>query len=111
MAKNLFSVPIFFIAFRECLEAALIIAILLGLVEQIVYQQSESATSTAVVTTRDVDEKDSASGSASGNQGLSTAPVLNKDGEDAEEEPVNYKVLVKRMRIQVSPQLHTLYHR
>ncbi|KAF8480362.1 iron permease FTR1 [Russula ochroleuca] len=37
MARNLFSVPIFFIVFRETLEAAIIIASLLGLVEQIVY--------------------------------------------------------------------------
>lgn len=37
MAHNLFSVPIFFIVFRETLEAAIIIASLLGLVKQIVY--------------------------------------------------------------------------
>jgi len=36
MAKNLFSVPIFFIVFRETLEAAIIISVLLGLAEQIV---------------------------------------------------------------------------
>ena len=38
MARNLFSVPIFFIVFRETLEAAIIISVLLGLVEQIVHQ-------------------------------------------------------------------------
>ncbi|KAF9060051.1 Ftr1 protein [Rhodocollybia butyracea] len=38
MAKNLFSVPIFFIAFRETLEAAIIVSVLLGLAEQIVYE-------------------------------------------------------------------------
>ena len=37
MARNIFSVPIFFIVFRETLEAAIIISTLLGLVEQIVY--------------------------------------------------------------------------
>ncbi|CAE7080306.1 unnamed protein product [Rhizoctonia solani] len=36
MAKNVFSVPIFFILFRESLEASIIIAVLLSLVEQIV---------------------------------------------------------------------------
>lgn len=36
MARNLFSVPIFFIVFRETLEAAIIISVLLGLAEQIV---------------------------------------------------------------------------
>lgn len=37
MTRNLFSVPIFFIVFRETLEAAIIVASLLGLVKQIVY--------------------------------------------------------------------------
>jgi high-affinity iron transporter len=36
MAKNLFSIPIFFIVFRETLEAAIIVSVLLGLAEQIV---------------------------------------------------------------------------
>ncbi|SJL09917.1 related to high-affinity iron transporter FtrA [Armillaria ostoyae] len=39
MAKNLFSVPIFFIVFRETLEAAIIISVLLGLAEQIVQDE------------------------------------------------------------------------
>jgi high-affinity iron transporter len=37
MGKNLFSVPIFFIVFRETIEGALILAILLGLAHQISY--------------------------------------------------------------------------
>ncbi|KAK0458145.1 Ftr1 protein [Desarmillaria tabescens] len=37
MTKNLFSVPIFFIVFRETLEAAIIISVLLGLAEQIIH--------------------------------------------------------------------------
>lgn len=36
MAPNLFSIPIFFIVFREALEASIIVSVLLGLVEQIV---------------------------------------------------------------------------
>jgi len=39
MARNLFSVPIFFILWREVLEAAIIISVLLGLVEQIVREE------------------------------------------------------------------------
>ncbi|KAK0446183.1 iron permease FTR1 [Armillaria borealis] len=39
MAKNLFSVPIFFIVFRETLEAAIIISVLLGLAKQIVQDE------------------------------------------------------------------------
>ena len=38
MGKNLFSVPIFFIVFRETLEAAIIVSVLLGLAEQIVHE-------------------------------------------------------------------------
>ena len=38
MARNLFSVPIFFIVFRETLEAAIIVSVLLGLVEQIIHE-------------------------------------------------------------------------
>ena len=38
MGKNVFSVPIFFIVFRETLEAAIIVSVLLGLVEQIVHE-------------------------------------------------------------------------
>ena len=46
MAHNLFSVPIFFIVFRETLEAAIIIASLLGLVEQIVYAHFHTGSQT-----------------------------------------------------------------
>jgi len=40
MARNVFSVPIFFIVFRETLEAVIIVSVLLGLVEQIVHTDS-----------------------------------------------------------------------
>ncbi|GJJ10821.1 hypothetical protein Clacol_005049 [Clathrus columnatus] len=43
MARNLFSIPIFFIVFRETLEAAIIVSVLLGLVEQIVSKDSTTA--------------------------------------------------------------------
>lgn len=43
MARNLFSIPIFFIVFRETLEAAIIVSVLLGLVEQIVSKDSAPA--------------------------------------------------------------------
>ncbi|EEB95672.1 hypothetical protein MPER_05317, partial [Moniliophthora perniciosa FA553] len=44
MAKDVFSVPIFFIVFRETLEAAIIISVLLGLAEQIVNDRGLSTT-------------------------------------------------------------------
>ncbi|KAI0305241.1 iron permease FTR1 family-domain-containing protein [Multifurca ochricompacta] len=40
MARSVFSVPIFFIVFRETLEAAIIVSVLLGLVEQIAHVDS-----------------------------------------------------------------------
>ncbi len=55
MARNLFSVPIFFIIFRETLEAAIIISSLLGLVKQIVY--SHFHTLGAQTTTSEQDDK------------------------------------------------------
>ncbi|KAF9530010.1 Ftr1 protein [Crepidotus variabilis] len=48
MAKNLFSVPIFFIVFRETLEASIIIAVLLSLAKQIVQEDSHSSVPSTV---------------------------------------------------------------
>lgn len=41
MTRNLFSIPIFFIVFRETLEAAIIVSVLLGLAEQIVTREPD----------------------------------------------------------------------
>ncbi|KAA1088708.1 high-affinity iron permease [Puccinia graminis f. sp. tritici] len=46
MPANLFSVPIFLICFREVLEAAIILSVLLALIEQIVRPQGHSPTPT-----------------------------------------------------------------
>jgi high-affinity Fe2+/Pb2+ permease len=43
MAQDLFSVTIFFVVFRETLEAAIIVSVLLSLVEQIVQEQPDLA--------------------------------------------------------------------
>lgn len=45
MARNLFSVPIFFIVFRETLEAAIILSVLFGLADQIVHDDRVSVAS------------------------------------------------------------------
>ena len=84
---NVFSIPIFFIVFRETLEAAIIISVLLGLVEQIVSedQQRKSAASPLAA----VDDKD-------GSPGDTTSPNLN-----SEEEKQRFRRLVKRMRWQI----------
>jgi hypothetical protein len=95
MTANLFSIPIFFIAFRECLEASLIIAILLGLVEQIVlHQSSASATTSATITVSNVeDDKYSATGIAQS--------YLTRQREHEEEEPIDNRLLIRKLRIQV----------
>jgi high-affinity iron transporter len=46
MAPNVFSVTVFFLVFRETLEAALIVSILLSLVKQIVYDDTSPLPST-----------------------------------------------------------------
>ena len=40
MAPNVFSVTIFLLVFRETLEASVIVSVLLGLVRQIVYDET-----------------------------------------------------------------------
>lgn len=76
MARDLFSVPIFFIVFRETLEAAIIISVLLGLVEQIVREPTSKAP---------VD-----------------FPVGENGREPAEGPPPTERQLVRKLRVQVS---------
>lgn len=85
MGKNLFSVPIFFIVFRETLEAAIIISVLLGLVEQIV--QDDPNRLTNVVQTTAGDSTDDSLPS----------PVAS-DPEDA---TIRSRRLIRKLRIQV----------
>ncbi|EIN08896.1 Ftr1 protein [Punctularia strigosozonata HHB-11173 SS5] len=84
MARNLFSVPIFFIVFRETLEAAIIVAVLLGLVEQIVHDDSGSlAGSTPRSSMEDsVDE-------------LDQAHLAEADAH------INRRRLIRKLRIQI----------
>lgn len=83
---NVFSVPIFFIVFRETLEAAIIISVLLGLVEQIVSEDHRRSTASALVA---VDDKDGSTGDP-----VSPSP-------DSEEEKQRLRRLVKKMRWQI----------
>lgn len=85
MGKNLFSVPIFFIVFRETLEAAIIISVLLGLVEQIV--QDDPNRLTNVVQTTAGDSTDDSLPS----------PVAS-DPEDA---TIRSRRLIRKLRIQI----------
>lgn len=83
MTKNLFSVPIFFIVFRETLEAAIIVSVLLGLAEQIVSRDpnflEQISTETPPTT--------------SGEDATTPVPVV--------EEAVQRRRLLRKMRMQV----------
>ncbi|KAI0790434.1 Ftr1 protein [Abortiporus biennis] len=95
MGKNVFSVPIFFIVFRETLEAAIIVSVLLGLVEQIVQEDSSRRFEATTVVSASVDddkresEKDATP--------ASTTPELSSP----EEEERRLKRLTRKMRIQI----------
>ena len=83
MARNVFSVPIFFIVFRETLEAAIIISVLLGLVEQIVHEDHSRALTLANESKREHD---------------SDTPELLSEEDDR----LRKRRLVKKMRIQIA---------
>lgn len=106
MAKNLFSVPIFLICFREVLEAAIILSVLLALVEQIVARTQPSTISTsnplpqAQSSTIIPDEPHT-------NLNDSVQDKLEPLHTSSEEIEDQYdRKLLKRMRLQVSPYTH-----
>ncbi|KAI0053203.1 iron permease FTR1 [Auriscalpium vulgare] len=89
MARNLFSVPIFFIVFRETLEAAIIISVLLGLVEQLVdthHHELTGPSTTQVTTTDDKGEKTSSN---------------EASAEEYVDDQMTKRRLVRKMRIQI----------
>jgi high-affinity iron transporter len=91
MARNLFSVPIFFIVFRETLEAAIIIAALLGLVEQIVYSSFHSLGGQTPISE---EEGKKESGDISSRE-------VTDDGDGPRKQ-----ILLRKMRFQECPTLH-----
>ena len=91
---NLFSVPIFFIIFRETLEAAIIIASLLGLVEQIVYSHFHTSGS-QIPTPEEEDKKES------GDTAVRESRLEVSDDEDG----LRRKRFLRKMRIQECPTL------
>jgi hypothetical protein len=93
MAHNVFSIPIFFIVFRETLEAAIIISVLLGLVEQIVHLRSDRSEVTVQQTTSPSPEDDNKKES-----GDSSTRELG--GED---DALRSRSLIRKMRFQECP--------
>nr|GAT54804.1 iron permease FTR1 [Mycena chlorophos] len=83
MGKNLFSIPIFFIVFRETLEAAIIVSVLLGLAEQIVYEDPGRFGASPAVESSPSDSKDEVS------------------ANDPEDDPAHRRALIRKLRIQI----------
>ncbi|KAF8217772.1 iron permease FTR1 [Mycena galopus ATCC 62051] len=87
MGKNLFSVPIFFIVFRETLEAAIIVSVLLGLAEQIVYEDPA----------RFGQRRPIAAAPESNGSHDSKEEVVS----DSEDDPAHRRMLIRKLRIQI----------
>lgn len=99
MPRNVFSVPIFFIVFRETLEAAIIVSVLLGLVEQIVHEDPSlipGAVPPAVGTLTPVGENEKRN-SADNGSNSAELPQLTA-GETAQ---ADHKRLLRKMRIYI----------
>jgi high-affinity iron transporter len=86
MARNIFSVPIFFIVFRETLEAVIIVSVLLGLVEQIVHADSQGGTTPPSIE-EGGDQKEKG--------------IVSSQGAGREDESLRKRSLVRKMRFQV----------
>ncbi|KAJ6532691.1 iron permease FTR1 [Mycena vulgaris] len=86
MGKNLFSVPIFFIVFRETLEAAIIVSVLLGLAEQIVHT--------------DPSRFGSPRGAIAGSHGSSDGSK-EEVASDPEDDSVHRRKLIRKLRLQI----------
>lgn len=82
MAKNLFSIPIFFIVFRETLEAAIIVSVLLGLAEQIVHEDASKSRETSTLVSEAESKEES-------------------DHNENVDDLVHRRRLVRKMRIQI----------
>lgn len=89
MARNVFSVPIFFIVFRETLEAVIIVSVLLGLVEQIVHTDSDH-----------LQGESSASSSEGGDQ-KEQGVVASQGLPESEDDLLKKRRLIRKMRVQV----------
>lgn len=100
MARDLFSVTIFFIVFRETLEAAIIVSVLLGLVEQIIHEDPDRLARIKDADRRNdpetpPDEKKLDDPAASSD--ASSTPELTSPEDDG----ANAKRLLRKMRIQI----------
>ena len=91
MTRNVFSVPIFFIVFRETLEASIIVSVLLGLVEQIVHLGTDSSEDQTV-----------APSSAEENDKTEIGYTSTREAA-GDEDRVRTRRLIRKMRFQECP--------
>ncbi|GFZ45102.1 Plasma membrane iron permease [Saitozyma sp. JCM 24511] len=117
MAQDLFDVPIFFIVFRETVEAAIIVSVLLSFVEQLmltgrlsssrVPSKHAGETNTLLEDSRGPDSHAEASASPSASdsaqQDSSRGLGLGREVESTNDDETSKRVrkLVRRMRIQI----------
>ena len=90
---NVFSVPIFFIVFRETLEAVIIISVLLGIVEQIA--NTPLGRDSLPTTESEKEKQNVGSGVHEG------PPSLPPDDNDTLNDEGQRKKLLRKLRIQV----------
>ncbi|KAJ3511134.1 hypothetical protein NMY22_g15746 [Coprinellus aureogranulatus] len=88
---NLFSVPIFFLVFRETLEAAIVISVLLGLAEQIVHESVAAAAANPVPHP----EKHDGHGDTPDEKNEEAVASQN------ESKPIEEKAFIRKLRIQI----------
>jgi hypothetical protein len=100
MAKNLFSVSIFFIVFRESLEAVIIVSVLLGLVEQLVKTGGTSSHNPSTLV--GIHEKDVTKDGSETPKSEGDVPVLENEVSETESDEANNQRLIRKMRLQAS---------
>ncbi|KAJ7089294.1 iron permease FTR1 [Mycena belliarum] len=87
MGKNLFSIPIFFIVFRETLEAAIIVSVLLGLAEQIAHDDPSRFDRRGALT--------------AAHEGSSSETSKDEVASDPEDNTTHRRQLIRKLRIQI----------
>ncbi|KAI9444230.1 iron permease FTR1 [Lactarius indigo] len=90
MARNVFSVPIFFIVFRETLEAVIIVSVLLGLVEQIVHTDPGRLQGDTAATSGPLGDDKNEKG-----------VVSSQESSESEDDALRKRRLIRKMRFQI----------
>ncbi|EIW77037.1 iron permease FTR1 [Coniophora puteana RWD-64-598 SS2] len=98
-AQNLFSVSIFIVVFRETLEAAVIVSVLLGLVEQIVNEEPDRLAGLRDEPQRPAITHNVTVGGDDNDE--SASPENSSSVPAAEDELISKKRLIRKLRVQI----------